>query len=504
MKLNKNLLTGLFILIIISIIYFFRPWMHSFVIYFVRNPIFIEIILIWGIISWFLFRKRKYWRKPKVKIIGEEETNIFIPFYINFSIALLFFLFMIGSVFSGIIVPLELSHTLDYKEISSLPDSSSNVRLMPVNVAYRYAKDSLQLSQYKLGTENIVNINGSLSWTFPLVPDGELLQFMIKNKGIVVVDATVQEKNAKIVEKDLKIGETMQIFDNLFWNLYKEKYFVDFEDPYYITRNNDVYTIVPIISYEYKFYYGLIYTLPKFDGVFVVSSDGTIKFLNSSQAQESDLLKNNRIFPEELARLYIESYAFKDGLINYFFIHKDQVDIQDLDSNRQPFLLDTENGLKWFISTEPYGESHGIFKIFLIDARTGDIERLELPSENTLTGPVKAADFVRKSNPIVDWTRFRIVEPLPFSKDGKLYWKVVVVPYDSAGIAYQAFIDAKTNEVVELKTNEEILEFIKGIHIPKEEKEVEEKEEEKEDYIAQLKQKIKEIEELINKLEEQN
>jgi len=349
-----------------------------------------------------------------------------------------------------------------------------------------------------------VNINGSLSWTFPLVPDGELLQFMIKNKGIVVVDATVQEKNAKVVEKDLKIGETMQIFDNLFWNLYKEKYFVDFEDPYYITRNNDVYTIVPIISYEYKFYYGLIYTLPKFDGVFVVSSDGTIKFLNSSQAQESDLLKNNRIFPEELARLYIESYAFKDGLINYFFIHKDQVDIQDLDSNRQPFLLDTENGLKWFISTEPYGESHGIFKIFLIDARTGDIERLELPSENTLTGPVKAADFVRKSNPIVDWTRFRIVEPLPFSKDGKLYWKVVVVPYDSAGIAYQAFIDAKTNEVVELKTNEEILEFIKGIHIPKEEKEEEEKEEEKEDYIAQLKQKIKEIEELINKLEEQN
>ncbi|RLJ00710.1 MAG: hypothetical protein DRP06_01310 [Candidatus Aenigmatarchaeota archaeon] len=314
---------------------------------------------------------------------------------------------------------------------------------------------------------------------------------------MVIVDATMQEKNAEIVEKDLEIGETMQIFDNLFWNLYKEKYFVDFEDPYYLAWNNEVYTIVPAISYEYRFYYGLIYALPNFEGIFVVSSDGTIEFFDPSQAQENELLKNNRIFPEELARLYVESYAFKDGLINYFFIHEDQVDIQDLDFNRQPFLLDTEDGLKWFTSTEPYGESHGVFKIFLIDARTGEIGRLELSSENTLTGPVKAADFVRKSNPIVDWTRFGIVEPLPFSREGKLYWKVVVVPYDSAGIAYQAFIDAETNDVVELETNEEILEFIKGIHVPEKE-EVDEKEV---DYIAQIKQKIKELEELIEKIE---
>jgi hypothetical protein len=26
--------------------------------------------------------------------------------------------------------------------------------------------------------------------------------------------------------------------------------------------------------------------------------------------------------------------------------------------------MQTEEGLKWFLSTEPYGASHGIFKIF--------------------------------------------------------------------------------------------------------------------------------------------
>ncbi|RLJ01032.1 MAG: hypothetical protein DRP06_00540, partial [Candidatus Aenigmatarchaeota archaeon] len=142
MRLTKNLLGGLFILIIVSIIYFFRPWLHSMVIYFVKNPIIIEIVLIWVIVNWFLLKKGgKYSqrKKPRVEVIGDVEMNMFRPSYLNFSMMLFFLLFMVASVFSGVIVPLELSHTLDYKEISALPDSSSNVRLMPANIAYRYA-----------------------------------------------------------------------------------------------------------------------------------------------------------------------------------------------------------------------------------------------------------------------------------------------------------------------------------------------------------------------------
>lgn len=366
---------------------------------------------------------------------------------------------------------------------------------MPMSVAYRYAKDSLQLAQYKLGPENIVNINNSLSWVFPLIPDGDLLKFLIKNKGIVIVDATKQEKNSKIIEKDLEIGQEMQIFDNLYWNLYKEKYFVDFDDVYYIYKNGEIYTIVPAIGYKYKLYYGLLYTLPEFEGLFIVDSAGKINFLKPEQALKNKILEGNRIFPENLARLYVESYAFKNGLINYFFIHKDQTEIQDIDFNRQPFLLDTKEGLKWFISTEPYGASHGIFKIFIIDARTGKIELLELPGM-TLTGPVKATDFVRQNNPIVDWSRFKLAEPLPFFKNNTLYWKVVVIPFDSAGIAYQAFVNAKTNEVIELKTNEDILNFMTETY--KETKKTEEQR--KEEIIEQIEKKIREIEDLLKKL----
>ncbi len=485
------------IIIVVGVLYFFRPWFHGLIMYFYKNPAILELIAVWFVIYFLFFGKPKK-KSEKRKGVEQEELAVETfqsPYGALLGILLIFFL-IIGSFFSHYIVFLELPHTLNYNGIKDLPGSTENLRLMPIDTAHRYARDSLQLAQYKLGTENIVNLNSSLSWEFPLVPDGALLQILLKNKGITVVDATVQDKNTKIVEKEMEIGEKMQVFDNLYWNLFKKKYFVDVEDPYYLYKNEEIYTIVPAISYDYKFYWGLLYTLPKFEGLYVADSSGNIEFWSPEEARESDLLEGNRIFPEALSRLYVESYAFKKGLFNYLFIHQDQIKVQDLKKYQQPFLLDTKDGLKWFVSTEPYGESHGVFKIFLTDARTGKIDKLEIPLEKTLTGPIKAADFVRKSNPKVDWTRFRFAEPLPFFKDDNLYWKIIVLPVDAAGIAYQAFVNAQTNEVIELEKEKQILEFIKG-------GEIEEKPEEGEEQnvVEQMRKKIAEIEELLEKLQ---
>lgn len=120
----------------------------------------------------------------------------------------------------------------------------------------------------------------------------------------------------------------------------------------------------------------------------------------------------------------------------------------------------TREGLKWFVSAEPYGESRGVFKVFLIDAATGHVQVLHLPPDQTLTGPTRAIDYMRKANPLVDWSRFEIIEPLPFVRDGVLYWKVVVMPQDAAGIAYQAFVDARTNRVYAVESDEEVARFL--------------------------------------------
>ena len=91
-----------------------------------------------------------------------------------------------------------------------------------------------------------------------------------------------------------------------------------------------------------------------------------------------------------------------------------------------------------------------------------------------------------------------MAEPLPFVREGVLYWKVAVIPEDAAGIAYQAFVDSRTNEVVELEGDREIALFVAG-QIPPGEKDLIPEEQELIDFI---KEKIRELEKLVHDLEE--
>lgn len=484
-KITVVIVFGLFV-------YYFRPWFHGVFMFFYRAPVLIELLVILFIIH-LLVLKRK---EPKIDISGR---GMFFFGSITFTVLILFLIF--SSFFSVLMPQLYLVNKLNYQSINKLPETKENIRLMPYEVSYRYSKDSLQLSQYKLGTGNIANINGHLSWMFPLIPDGFLLQFLLKNKGVVFVDATTQKKNTNIVWKNLNVGEGMEVFDNLYWNTYKEKYWIDLDDPFYVPYKGELYTVIPAISYSYHQWFGLLYAVPEFGGVVLVDSQGNREFLTPEEAANTPFLKGNRIFPEKLARYYTEAYVYHKGLINKWFIHDDQIDIQDISfQNRQPFIMDTSDGLKWFISTEPYGESHGIFKIFLIDAVDGSIEKYELPLKETLTGPIKASDFVRRENPRVDWSKFKMVEPLPFITNGTLYWKLAVIPDDAAGIAYQAFVNSKTNDVLKFDTDQEVQNFINtGSRTEPRENTTKTRNE----TIEEIKQKMKEIENLLEEIETQ-
>ena len=77
----------------------------------------------------------------------------------------------------------------------------------------------------------------------------------------------------------------------------------------------------------------------------------------------------------------------------------------------------------------------------------------------------------------------------------------MVIPYDAAGIAYQAFVSSKTNDVIQLETDEDIQLFIKG-RITEIEKTAEVVEI-KEDTIKTIKEKLMEINVLIKKLEKE-
>jgi len=493
---------SILLVIVLGLAWFFRTWLHGLVMLFYTWPVILEAFVLWGLVHLLLI-SRSYFlnRKQPVKDTSGNTTGYLKLAWLVSPFVLILFV-LVGSLTASFARQVYLARTLNYQSIDRLPESKRSIRLMPRVVAYRYAQDSLQLSQYKLRSDNILVIDDGLHWAFPLSPDGLVISFLKKNHGIITVNASRQDKNARLHEKTMQIGEGMQLTDNLWWNVYRHRYFVNAEEPYYLPFDGDVLTVVPAISYSLHFRWGVVYTAPHFAGLFVVNSAGDIRFLTPEEARNEPALAGNRIFPEKLARTYIQAHRYRLGVINRLFIHEDQIDLQDGgDGNEQPFLMMTEDSLKWFASAEPYGASHGVFKIFLVDARTGEIQLRELAADETLTGPIRAIDYVRKSNPVVDWGRFDLVEPLPFVRNGVLYWKLAIIPSDAAGIAYQAFVDSRTNEVHEARSDDAITSFIRGEVADFEVDQGTPGEADQDTIIDQVKEKLSEIEELLLRLE---
>ncbi|MBE3599731.1 MAG: hypothetical protein IMX02_13450 [Limnochordaceae bacterium] len=361
----------------------------------------------------------------------------------------------------------ELARTTEYRPIDRLPESAEQIRVMPVEVAERYARDSLQTPQYTVGRQALVPVEGRLSWEFLLVPSGAVIKGLLPAGGVAVVDATTQEKNTRLIQQPMRPAEGIYLTDNLWWQAYRRRYFVSGEKPFYVPgADGRIWTVAPAIGWRHRWAWGVWYTVPYFAGAFVASPEGRVSFVRAEQLPAHPVAGGTRVFPEQLARWIAEAYAYRRGIVNALFIHQDQVKVTDVSRgedgpvNRQPFLMTTRQGMKWFVSAEPYGRSRGIFKVFLVDAVNGQTEMLSLAADQTLTGPTRAIDYVRRANPLVDWSGFEIIEPLPFVRDGVLYWKVVVMPKDAAGIAYQAFVDSRTNRVYTVQSDEEVARFL--------------------------------------------
>jgi len=443
-----------------------RPMWHWFFMTMYRNPGILESVIaafITGGIVFAISKKHGSW---------DCLENAGVAFGIMFVIATL-----IIAPFQLMYSQCKLARDLEVSEISKLPDIDPlAVRIMPMAVSKRYAEDALQYPRYRLGTGDITFINKRPCWVYPLVPDGKINFFILKDKGAVYVDMSTSEKNSIIVEQEMKIGVGMGITDWYKWQLYKRKYWVDYEDPYFIpTSEKELYIAVPIISYQYHFRFPTFYTVPRWEGIALINSKGQVEFLTPEQALRCPVLKGQKLFPERLARYYIGSFRYINGIINKVFYHKDQLEIAEYyqseeqqnrkRQNKQPFLVKTKDGIKWFIACEPYGKAHGIFRIYLVDGRTGEIQFYQRPKTEALIGPVKACDYLRRANPIIDWNRMIPVEPIPVTiQGGRLYWEVRVVPKDASGVAYTAMVDAQSANVVELKKDKSIRQFISGGH----------------------------------------
>jgi len=364
-------------------------------------------------------------------------------------------IFLLSAIYSTALVEVYVEESVDYKEVQGLPQTSE-FRILPKQVAEKYMGDSLKESGQKLGELDLVLIDNSILWTAPKVPDGYFVYFVKKVDGLLTASADRTERKTGVIKAELKVGEEIGLTDNILWKVYVDDYWVKPGDIYYAQDFEEIVTIVPLIKYRFKF----PAMVPYFAGVYVFKEDGSFEKLSSSQVGDMQYLEENRAFPAELARLNAEGYKYKLGLWNALATHEDQTEITDIAGpvDQQPFYVITEQGNKWVVVAEPFGESTGISKVFLIDAVTGSTE--VFTAEDALTGPVKVVSLVKKEFPQIDWAQSRVVEPRPVFLGNKFYWMVSIVTKDFEGVLSTVFVDAGTNEVIGFERDAELKSFI--------------------------------------------
>ena len=471
------------VLILGGLGYFFRPWIHPMALSFYANPFLIQSALIGVLAGGFIFWRKKKKMTSKVEEEGEKDEvddwkKVRIDGrMVNVASMVFFGLLITGSVANTAFTNVSMAEDVEQEmtKIDSLPDiDNENPRIMPKTVANEYAENSLQEPRHKLAPSDIaIDENGTPYWSHPLQPDGGINSFVIKQKGAAFVDMTTSDSDISYNEQEMDVGIGMQVFDNINWALRKEKFWVNYEDHFVLENEGENYIATPFIEYDFRFRFPIVYTVPEWGGVALTDNEGNTEYVDSEDVEDHSVLGNQRSYPFDLAREYVSSMEYREGIINKWFFHENQLEVAPVPgfNNDQPFMILTEDNPELFVATEPYGEASGLFEIWTIDAVTGEYEVYRLDDNQGLIGANRAVNFVRQANSRVNWadrdsdTGFSPIEPLPVIVDDKLYWQVRVVPLDSAGIAFTSFVDADSSNVYTAQTDQEIVDFLGGEEI---------------------------------------
>lgn len=436
------------IIALLSIIGFLtRPLWHDFVFSLWRHAEILNVFILTGLVIGYLVYKNK--KTSDIVQIGA----------ITFVITWFLFMFM-----GGLVTQNTISQELQFSERETLAAiDSENPRILPQQVSDRFAQNTLQFPRHRLGLTDVTVRNGTPFWSYPLMPDGGVNRFVVDQRGAVFVDMTNSSRNLDTFEFDINPGVGMALWRDYKWSLRKDKYWAEHKDPIMIPFNDELYIATPYIEYDLRVF-PFLHTVPRWGGVALNTPDGDVLHLSPEEAQTNEVLESQRLYPFDLSFTQTNSRRFINGIFNFLFLHEDQLAIAPLTNhaNDQPFLVPTTEGLKYFIAVEPHGDAAGIYQVWHFDARTGEIEVYSVHQDEAMLGPNRAADYVRRASPTVDWNRLRPAEPIPAVVDNRLYWMLRVIPNDGSGIAYTALVDAMTTNVLAFENDKDIRDFIRG------------------------------------------
>jgi len=356
--------------------------------------------------------------------------------------------------------------------LEELPNSDQNrSRIAPEAVSRNWATNSLQYPQYNLEGGDITYINGTPHWSYSLSPDGMVNSFTLQQRGAVYVNQSSMSKDMTIQDdQKFRYGQGVALTDAYDWQLAKHDYAADYRDPFVVPHEGKSTMAVPYVEHNWEFRLTPIpqfYAVPEFGGVKTIEQDGSIEDLSPEEAQNSEVLgEEQNYYPYSLARFKVESMAYKNGIVNTWFGHEGQIEVPGVpgQGNDQPFTVPTEDdGIQYFVATEPWGNANGVLEVWTIDAQTGDMAVKEYDGQSTQRGARKAVDSVMATERVSRLgDDMNAVEPIPVVVDGQLYWQVRIVPDSSSRITLVGFFNADTEETALVETTGQVNAFLAG------------------------------------------
>jgi hypothetical protein len=432
-----------------------RPLWHGIVMFFWTAPLaWLPPIVAIGAGLYMLRRSRRGWKTLDDLREGVRPPNWLIAFPVG-----AFFLFIFGSALQTPLVERSMYKATTYEQIGGLPPGG-RVRLVPREVAEQNAASAFNSPTERLTDFRIVNTSQGLQWTALRTPQGAFRVFNRKSQGLVVLDAQQTARSLRQVDAELQTAPGLQITDNLRWRLLKERYLIKLEDPVGVETRRGPRIIVPYLEYK-----GILVRRPVLGGVFVVAPNGAIEDLEPREAaRRPEIASTGRLFPDTQARRIHDAYQYNRGLWNAWFVHENQTQITDTETNRQPYLIDFAGrlGPQWVTVAEPYGRGFAASAIFLTDAVTGHTRIWRVPRRTSLSGNRRALQAVRAvSIPGIDFGdgtpgsgNFRVVEPRPVFVKGRVVYLTSIIPNSANAVSKTVVVDAENNKLVAIFDND--------------------------------------------------
>lgn len=386
----------------------------------------------------------------------------------------------LGSMFAGADLA---NDTMESSvEVETPPSvNADNPRAVPRSVADVQTRGSTSYDQYQLGVSDIARMeDGSLGWGYPVQTDQFRNRVTGNQQGVLISDMTTTDTQRieRYDNQEFTYGTNMVLHRSAAWNVRTEAYFSEYNDDFIpFVHEGNAYMAIPQTGHEWRQTMGIPYTVPVWDGVALVHSDGTIDNLSPEEARESEILDGQRIYPLYNTEVRAESLRYRNGILNQLpgIGQYDNVVVPagmpDYTGNEQPFVIDLEGEQQSYVyAFEAEGSSsRGLSEIWFFNGETGTPQYYS-SGEQSLSGPERALGAVRSSSQDTNWAgsdtpetgEFQVAEPIPTVVDGEIWWHTKVIPAENTDVSTHVFVNAETRETQQFTTTAAVVEFIGG------------------------------------------